>query len=220
MIRRLMLVFVVAMAVNFLALAGGVGWLALDGRLTRESLKQVQAALFPPAPAPEAAQEEAPTTQPLVRIDELLAKHSGFPAAQQVLAVQTAFDARAAELDRRARELIDLQRQLTLAREQLTKDRTTFDAEVQQLRDREQVAQRTAEDQGFQDALALYSTMPSRQVKSILAGLDDATVVRYLRAMPPRTAARIVKEFKTSSEIARIQGVLEMMRQSQADASP
>jgi hypothetical protein len=45
--------------------------------------------------------------------------------------------------------------------------------------------------------------------------LDDATVMNYLQAMEPREAAKVIKEFKSPEETARIQNVLERMRLAQ-----
>ena len=85
----------------------------------------------------------------------------------------------------------------------------------QALETEQQLQQKLATDKGFQDSLSLYQTLPGKQVKTIFMGLDDETVVRYLQAMPPRTSAKIVKEFKSPDETDRIQRVLERMRQSQ-----
>ena len=68
------------------------------------------------------------------------------------------------------------------------------------------------------DTLTLYNSMQAKQVKTIFATLDDDTVVRFLSAMQPRTAAKIVKEFKSPEETARIQRVMERMRQNPAAA--
>jgi hypothetical protein len=51
-------------------------------------------------------------------------------------------------------------------------------------------------------------------------GLDEATMTRYLEAMPPRTAARIMKEFKTPDEVNRIHRVMERMRLAATQPSP
>jgi multidrug efflux pump subunit AcrA (membrane-fusion protein) len=126
--------------------------------------------------------------------------------------LQHAFDAQVAQLDRRQRELNDLQRQVDLARQQLARDRQSLETQQQALNAREQEAARLAADKGFQDSLQLYLSMPSRQVKSIFMTLDDAAIRNYLQAMPPRTAARIIKEFKTPEELQRIQRVLEDIR--------
>ena len=117
-----------------------------------------------------------------------------------------------AELDRRQRELADLQRQVDMANQSLARDRTSLDAEKKQLADREQLAATLAADKGFQDSLRLYQTMPARQVKQVFLAMDDETVTRYLQAMEPRGATKIVREFKTPDEVQRIQRVLDRMR--------
>lgn len=54
--------------------------------------------------------------------------------------------------------------------------------------------------------------MTARQVKSIFVNMDDATMVRYLQAMQPRTAAKIAKEFKTPDETERFRRVMDKIR--------
>ena len=39
--------------------------------------------------------------------------------------------------------------------------------------------------------------MPAKQTKAVFMTLQDETIIQYLQAMQPRTAARIMKEFKT-----------------------
>jgi len=52
----------------------------------------------------------------------------------------------------------------------------------------------------------------------VFFGLEDDTVMRYLQAMQPRTASKIIKEFKTPEELARIATVLERIRLASAEA--
>ena len=98
----------------------------------------------------------------------------------------------------------------------MNEERKALDEKEKKLADREQQAQRLASDQGFQDSLALYETLPAKQVKTIFMGLDDAVVIQYLQAMESRTAAKITKEFKSPEESQRLQRLLERMRQPQA----
>ncbi|HMB96630.1 MAG TPA: hypothetical protein VKK61_11370, partial [Tepidisphaeraceae bacterium] len=158
---------------------------------------------------------EQPTTQPIMRLDELLAKATGRGASEQVEFIQHAFDAQMAILDRRQREMVDLQRQVDLSREQMTKDRALLAQQKQALDAREQESNRLANDKGFQDSLSLYNTMPAKQVKTIFMGLNDQTIRNYLEAMQPRTAAKIIKEFKSPEETDRIQKIMEQMRLAQ-----
>lgn len=217
MVKSLYHVLLLTLAINFLAVAGGVGWLWNDGRLGKEQVAQIKQILYPP-PAPPSVDADAPadpTTQPAgMKLEDLLAKAAGRTAAEQVEFLQQSFDAQAAQLDRRQRELLDLQRQIDLAKGQLATDRAKLAAGQQKLLADQQLQEKLANDKGFQDSLNLYQTMPSRQVKGVFMTLEDEVVVRYLQAMPPRTASKIVKEFKTPDEVARIRRVLERMRQS------
>ena len=213
--KKLFQVIILTLAVNFLALAGGVGWLYRSGHLDRARALEVKKILFPPPPPAEdpTTQPSDATTQPSLRLDELLAKASGRPAGEQVEFIQQTFDAQTAQLDRRERELADLQRQVELAKQQAARDRAKLEQQQKDLTARQAQAATLATDKGFQDSLQLYTTMPAKQVKQVFMTLGDDVVQRYLEAMEPRTAAKIIREFKLPEEVDRIQRVLERMRQ-------
>jgi BMFP domain-containing protein YqiC len=218
--KKLVTVVMLTLAMNFLALAGGVGWLYKQGRIDKEKIAAIKEILFP-KPAVDVATtqpSEQPTTQPIMRLEELLAHAAGRSASEQVEFIQHAFDGQMAILDRRQRELIDLQRQVDLSKQQMTKDLASLQQQKQALDAREQEATRLASDTGFQDSLNLYNTMAPKQVKTIFMGLDDKTIKNYLEAMQPRTAAKIIKEFKSPDETARIEKIMEQMRLAQASA--
>lgn len=214
--KKLLNVIILALALNFLAVAGGIGYLVYAGGLDREKVAQIREILFPP-PAPETTEDQAgdPTTQPSMKLDELLAKYTGFSSTEKLEQVQQTFDAQMAQMERRRQELTRLQQQIDLAKQQLAEDRAALAREEEALRTRQEEAVRLESDQGFQDSLALYRSMPAKQVKQIFLGLDDETIIRYLQAMPQRTAAKIIKEFKAPDEISRIQRIMEQMRQAE-----
>ncbi len=218
--KKLFNVLMLTLAMNFLAVAGAVGWLYQDGRIDKQRVTAIKEILFPKLVEPEPATQPAPdpTTQPVMRLEELLAKASGRSASEQVEFIQHAFDSQMAMLDRRQRELNDLQRQVELAKEQMSRDRAALGSQKQALDAREQEAVRQAGDKGFQDSLMLYNSMPAKQVKTVFMGLDDQTVMSYLQAMPTRNAAKVIKEFKAPEETTRIQKILERMRQAQASS--
>lgn len=223
--KKLLHVITVTLAINFLGVLGAMGWLVGSGKLTRERVAVIRKALAEPTPAEASA---TPTTQPstqpaadtMSQLEELLRQHAGRPMTEQVQFLQQRFDVQATALDRRARELSDLQRQIDLAQQKLAADRRRFESEQAAFLSERRQASAVVQDQAFEDSLVLYTKMGSRQVKQVFAGLDDATVVRYLRAMDPRIAAKIIKEFKTPDEIARIQRIMESLRQSGTPSTP
>jgi hypothetical protein len=222
-VKKLATALMMLLAINFLAVAGGVGWLWNSKHLDRTKVDSIKVILFPPPatqPAVQIAQVPDATTRPTLRLEELLAKESGHGATEQVAYIQHTFDTEMAQLDRRQSELQDLKRQTDLAQDQLTRDRAALDAARKALDADKQQQAALASDKGFQDSLLLYNSMASKQVKQIFMGLDDPTVMNYLRTMEPRTAAKIIKEFKTPDETARIQRILERMRQADPSTAP
>ncbi len=217
--KKILNLLVILLAIHFLAVVAGALWLVQTGHVDSDRFAQVKQIVFPPPPPPTTAPlatPDDPTTRPTARLDELLAKQTGRTAAEQVDFIQHTFDAQLARIDRRERELVALQRQIDLAKAQVTRDRATLDTEQRQLAAREAQAVKLQSDQGFQDSLDLYKAMPAKQVKTIFMGLDDSTIISYLQAMEPRTASKILKEFKTADEISRIELIMEKMRLAQA----
>src|SRR5438132_3075 len=154
--KKILNVLVLTLAMNFLLVAGFVAWLSHDGRLDRARITAIKQILSPPPPV------EAPATQPVtdrlaeptMKLEELLAKTAGRPAAEQLDYIRKSFDSQMAQLDRAHRELLDLNQQVEQARSKLNEERKVLDDKAKKLADREQQAQRLASDQGFQANLA------------------------------------------------------------------
>lgn len=221
MVKKLLNVLVLTLAMNFLLAAGGIGWLFQSGHLDKPKVAAIREIVFPtsqPAAAttqPTTAPSAEPPPRPLLRLDELLAKHAGRRAGEQVEVIQQTVDTQTAVLDRRAREVEYLQTRVAAEQKKLAEASTNLTADRRQLDDQRQQAAQAAGDKGFDDSLKLYSAMPPKQVKGVFMGLPEDAVVRFLQAMPPRTATKIVKEFKTPDETARINRILDKMRQGQ-----
>lgn len=220
--KRLWDVLMLTMALNFLAVAGVVGWLYQSGRLDRQRVGQIKLVLFPPPATQPAATEQVPsdpTTQPTLVLETLLAHRGNMTAGEQVDFVRKTFDERQAELEQKESMLHDLQTQIDQAQAKLSSDRQSFEAERKRFADEQQQAKKLAADQGFQDALALYSGMPAKQAKSLFLTLGDDVVKNYLEAMDQGTAAKIIKEFKTPDELEHIHRILEKIRQADSTAA-
>lgn len=217
--KKLLDVLMLVLALNFIVAAVAIVYLFQSGRLNKDKVEQIRQMVFAtsqPTTQPAAAEQASAATQPTGPLDQLLARETGRSVADQVQYMQRTFDGQRELLDRRRQELLDLKAQVDLAQAKLTKDRTALEAERKKLQDQESEAARLAADKGFQDALALYQAMPAKQVKDVFLGLDDATVVRYLDAMDPLAASKILKEYKSPDEVQRVGKLLERLRQSQA----
>jgi flagellar motility protein MotE (MotC chaperone) len=217
--KKLFFVLILTLAMNFLALGGAVGYLFQSGKLDKAKIAKVREIIFPPPGTAATTKPSAASAAPQpLNLANLLDKHSG-SVIEQVDFIRRTVDAQMLELDRRQRELADLKRQVDLANQKLAADRTALEKREKDLTDREQAAQKLQNDTGFQNSLAIYNAMPSKQVKSIFMTLGEATVQQYLTAMDTRTAGKIIKEFKTADETAFIQRVLERIRQAQVSVT-
>jgi flagellar motility protein MotE (MotC chaperone) len=222
--KKLLSVIAWTLALNFLAAIAGVAWLYSAHKLDREKIHQIKDLVFAPATQPTTTEPTpAPrdaTTQPTLRLEEMMAKVSGRSASEQVEFMQTTFNAHMALLDRRFQDLQNQRKTIEQAKAQVDKDRQKLLADQKQLATAQQDQTKLLTDQGFQDTLNLYNSMQPRQVKTIFMSMSDDTMIKYLRAMEPRIATKIIKEFKTADETDRVGKVMEKMRQAQASTNP
>ncbi len=221
--KKILNVIVLTLALNFLLVAGGAVVAMNKSHMDREKFGKLKDFLFAtsqPAAVDPASTQPVAATEPSDPLADLLAKASGRPVGEQVDFIRQTFEGQMAELDRKRRELEDLKRQIDLARDQTRIDRAKTEQAQKDLQTRQEMQDKLATAKGFQDSLELYNVMPAKQVKTIFMTLSDETVQQYLQAMEPRSAAKIIKEFKAPEETARIQKVLERIRQSPADGAP
>jgi hypothetical protein len=214
--KKLLTVLMLTLAMNFLAAVGGVAYLFQSGKLDKAKVAQIKDIVT----GKGAATQPSATTQPSssgsrLNLTNLMANQTGHSAVEQIEFLSRTFDARMLELDQRQRQITDLQRQVDLANQKLAADRAALDKREKDLADQQQQAQRLQSDQGFQTSLALYDSLPPKQVKTMFMALSEQTVQQYLQAMDTRTAGKIIKEFKSPDETSFIQRVLERIRQSQ-----
>ncbi|MGC4034168.1 MAG: hypothetical protein QM754_21015 [Tepidisphaeraceae bacterium] len=226
MIKKLFGVVTGVFALNFLAIAAGIGFLVFTHKLDREKVQAVReiilnGAATQPSTQPttqQAATQPSPEDAPMLRLDALLAKYSRRPAGEQIELVRAELDSQAATVERRRREVADQRVQIENARSDLKNQLEKLDTDRKQFEAEKTEQARLAADAGFQKTLELYQQLPAKQIKTMFAGMDDETVVRYLQAMDTRQAGSVLKEFKTPQETTRAQGILEKMRAAQAKA--
>jgi flagellar motility protein MotE (MotC chaperone) len=222
MISKLFNILVLTLAINFLLVLGGALWLKQAAQLDNTKVAAIKEILFPPPTTLPTTQptDPATTTQPTLKLEAILAKYAGKRAGEQAQGIQTTFDAQAALLERQRRELEDLQSQLNREKERLAQEAMALETGKTALAEQERKSQAVQEDKGFEDSLKLYTGMQPKQVKAIFLSLPDESVVKYLTAMPPRTAAKITKEYKTPDELTRLNRIMERMGSGKPTTRP
>ena len=143
-----------------------------------------------------------------------MARAAALPVGERMAGVQQAEDMQAAQLDLQRRQLRDIQAQVAMAQSQATTDRDAVVKDRQAYTAQQNRLAALSADKGFQDSLDLYRTLPAHQVKEIFTTLPDETVQRYLQAMDARQAGKIMKEYKSPEDTARLERVLERIRQN------
>lgn len=179
--------------INMIVLISAVAWLAFAGRLDRERLADIGAILS----SGDSVRQEA-VARPLGRDD------GEAVASAEVIARRDAVD----EMSEIARERLESERQILIDEidrrlATLQRDREALAAEQRVWRATRDAEIARRNDAQFRKTVQLMESSP-RQAKQMLLRLMDrgevAPAVRYLDAMSPRVAGRILREFRSARE--------------------
>ncbi len=219
MLRAAWTAIAVLAVAHLLALGGFVGWLAATDRLSAERVEAVRRLFVETVPEEQArlAREERERASA-----ELAAAHERLPqgpplTGEQTLGVRLAVSEmdrqRLARMEREKRDIqesIDRRMaELQAAREQLERERRSFDALRNNLRQIEG-------DEQFRKSLAVLETVKAEDAKAMLSELlvqgETDKVVAFLNAMQERTRAKVMAEFVDAGETRVAADLLERLR--------
>lgn len=216
-------VVIILVVVHLLALfVGGPAWLYASGRLSearlwevvdifRKTIEQEEADRL--AAEKEIAEQErrARTAARLERVGDGLTRIDN-RLAMQKLADEVAMQ-RVARLER---TIQDLRRTLDARMEQVREAKAALDVEREAFEKAKQAYMDRMTDEHFQQAVALYENVPSKQAKEMFMQLIERggqeQVVDYLIAMQQRKAAAVLKQFKEEDEAPIVTALLERLR--------
>jgi len=205
--------------VHCAAIALFVLWLWQTGRIDGARVQQVRELFRSPvavakaeeaARADEAARQDAEAAEharkqdpPLPSAVQVRLTHDvGAEADQAMQRVRDEGERLAAELARRESSLREEQADLDRAKK-------AWETSIAGSEDAASLEQ-------FRKSVKLYESVPPKQAKQMLTGLIDggarSQAVAYLDAMNPRTAAKILREFKSEEELKLASGLLEEIR--------
>lgn len=215
---------------HVLALLGGVGWLAATQRLNQERLTEAVELFRPTIPEEKAKEKEAEAEE--VRQDaERHADRAERAAGAEEPAPRSAAAALAdrqrgnevtmrrierarAEVERLRDQLEAGQREMEKQREALAEKRKAFEKRLKEV-------EKKKNEEGFKQAVRLYESLPSDQVKNMFMSMIEEgqtdQVVAYLEAMQTRTAGKVLEEFETPDELSRAVELTERLRQRGSD---
>jgi len=186
---------------NLLVVSGFFVGLVGSGRLNAERLDKIAAVLRgeqlePPQEIKETATTTAPASQPTVVITDY---------KSELLDQQL----KSEEIQRQRRALQDLLYSVNEAQRLVLKEREELKKEQQAFMDKVKQEQQAIQKEGFSKTLKMYSDMAAKLAKEHFMQLEIDDVARYLDKMSPRASKKIINEFKTEEEQARIREILK-----------
>lgn len=221
--RSFWTVISVVLLINVLALAGFGVWLYADGRIDEDRLERV-VDMFSMKVADEAAvkeqddikkNREAEAAREAARLERV----ADGPAqlAQQIVEDQEKDEIALQRMERLKRDIQDLQRTNDMARRLLAEERAKLDTDRKAFEDALVAAKKKHEDEDFKQAVKMYEQLRAKQSKEmfqqLMAQQKTDQVLEYLAAMQLRKAAAVLKEFKTTPEIAQATELVQRLRE-------
>jgi len=203
---RFVLTIVTAVLVlHSLVFLGLIGFGLATGRFDAEKREQYLATwrgekLVPPSEEAEQVVEEESPQQASARIAE----------------AQTQREILNRELQRQLGLLRDMKITVEMAQQKLNKDLQELKAQQEAFAAKVAEQQRRAQEEGFRKALKNYSQMKPKYVVADFMKMDDTEVVRYVAAMKPDVATRILNQFRSPEEQAKRLRIMQLLEQQGA----
>jgi flagellar motility protein MotE (MotC chaperone) len=209
---------------NLLAVAGLVGYLVATERLdkqkasaivdllrhkgTPDKFRETLYDILEPTPSTSTA----PASQPALAADTPSSDTTPGSAQDRINASHQALDQETLRLENQAQELRHRQELLVQLQADVTAKLKKIDDEKQAFEKRVAQVNTQAADDSFQKSLALYNELKSKQVKDLFMPMPPDEIAKFLTAMDPDRAAKIIGEFKTPDEARAIAIVLDRIR--------
>jgi len=212
--------------INILMLTGLVGYLWGTGRLNKPKAQAIADMLRQPG-APEGLREKlynimAPGTNPATQTRPAASGASALPeglagaepatAQERIDYVQKVLEAERLRLENEAQNLRQEQKKLASSLLQLEMDRGSLNDRIKAYEQTLASATTQSDTAGFQKSMALFDELKPKQVKDLLMVMPADQVARYVAAMEPDRAAKIIAEFKTAEEKTLLNQVLDKVR--------
>ena len=110
--------------------------------------------------------------------------------------------------------LKNMKETLDEAQNKLQKDKTQFVDKKDEFEDKVKESQEQAKDEGFQKALATYSSMNPKYVKEDFMVMDEKDVVRFLTAMKPGVRTEVLGKFRAPEEQLKRVKLIQMLEEN------
>lgn len=192
----------IAVIVHCLTLVGLLGYGAATGRFDQEKRQQYLATwhgekLVPPPPEVDLEQE----------------KEGPQEAGAKILAAQLEAEVIGLDIQQRIQQLRNRENTIVAAQAKFQEDNKKLQDEQEKFTKLIAEHNKQAQEEGFRKALKNYESMKADLVKDDFMSLDEDTVVRYLAAMKPYNATKILEKFAAPTEQTTRVRLIEKLKQ-------
>jgi flagellar motility protein MotE (MotC chaperone) len=229
--KKLLSLISLISVLNILAIGGMIGFLCGTGRLDKAKAQAITdilkkpgtpagfrekiGDLFAPPSSTQPAAGEGALTRPSLAGGESILREGEVPPASAEERIsflrrvqeEERLRLQAIEQDLRNRQdlLVKKQAQVQAAQANLDRDKAALQKQLTE-------ASTTHDGAGFQKTMALFEELKPSQIKDLLRPMGTDEAARYIAAMEPDQAARIIGEFKTGEEKEFVATVMERLR--------
>lgn len=205
--------------VHLLALLIVVAWLWQSGRITKVRVQQTRELFALTEPEAQAAAAKLAADEQAQAEQAVLDERRANPPADSAAQITQISMVRVQEQQTRQRlqdEKAALLEQLAAATLKVNENQSSLSAERVGWESAVQADRTRKTDEQFLQTVKQYEQVPPKQGKRMLMELVNQKeidqAVAYLDSMNVRAASKIIKEFKTDSEIALATNLLERLR--------
>jgi MgtE intracellular N domain len=228
--KKLLSLISLVCVLNILAIGGVIGFLCGTGRLDKAKAQTITDILKKPG-TPVGFREKindlllpAQTTQPttgpastgpaLAAEGSILREDDVPPASaeERIIFLRMVQEEERLRMEAIEQDLRNRQDLLVKKQAQLEEAQANLDRDKAALQEQVTAASSTNDDAGFQKTMALFEELKPNQIKDLIRPMGTEEAARYLAAMEPDQAAKIIGEFKTAEEKEFVTGVMERLR--------
>ncbi|HOI56040.1 MAG TPA: hypothetical protein PLP01_12380 [Phycisphaerae bacterium] len=140
---------------------------------------------------------------------------SGDAADRKLLVTQMQTEASRLGLQWQLDQLKTREDLLAVKMQELEQKRQTLEALEKRVDEKQRQLQTASGNEAFQKMARILDSMKPAELKRMLLGLDDGTVVDFLRNYDPRKAGKLYTEFQTPQELETYRRWMEMLKSGQ-----
>ena len=187
-------------AIHVIVLAGFVGVLFASGRINREKLERIVEIIR------EAEDGEA-VAEVRLETEEEVPKAS----SERIEADKVAEEIEERRIDRLVRDLENKYVMLEEVKQKIVDDEKNLAQREAQFSQMMKDERERLQNEGFLEAVQIYSDMPPESAKKLFMTIEDRPVMEYLALMDGRARKKIIKKFQTPEELEKVKRVIDAL---------